>query len=164
MCLCFHLIGQKGESRADKCRFTWAPLFAKHSRWMRQPQIPVAVAYTLHGLSSCSPGSPQGSSDRPHFTQAEEGVVKCPLSHGESAMGQFPAQTQGAGAFCRALCGHVRSIGTGPRNLCLIQASPHHVRLLDPGSPGSQFRKCCLSHVDVGNRNGNRQCSSAQQR
>lgn len=82
-------------------------------------------------------------------------MVKCPLSHGESAMGQFPAQAQGAGAFCRALCGHVRSIGTGPRNLCLIQASPHHVRLLDPGSPGSQFRKCCLSHVDVGNRNGN---------
>lgn len=91
-------------------------------------------------------------------------MVKCPISHGESAMGQFPTQVRGARAFCRALAGHVRSIGTGPRNLCPIQASPHHVHLLDPGSPGSQFRKCCLSHVDGGNKNSNRQLSSAQQK
>lgn len=31
MCLHFHLIGEKGESRADNCGFTWAPFFPKPS-------------------------------------------------------------------------------------------------------------------------------------
>lgn len=70
-------------------------------------------------------------------------------------MEHFSPEVWGAWAFSRALRQHVRSIGTGPRNPCPIQALPHHMHLLDLGSPRSQFRKCCLSNIDGGNKNSN---------
>lgn len=70
-------------------------------------------------------------------------------------MEHFSPEVWGAWAFSRALRQRVRSIGTGPRNLCPIQALPHHMHLLDLGGPRSQFRKCCLSNIDGGNKNSN---------